>query len=164
MAVFSIKSLIWWLLWKGDLSPYWRVRVYVTLISSFKLGAVLSLVMTVCIRKRVDVYIDIQIGLYVCRLQIAGTVLFYFWSKIYLFLCFDTGNVNRCSSSSLSGKIWPFQERLSSQYTLILKRGSSGMLESWYSWDLTKSFVCPYFYLVPSFGMSLLFPDHGHEE
>lgn len=34
--------------------------------------------MTVCIRKRVDVYIDIQIGLYVCRLQIAGTVCFIF--------------------------------------------------------------------------------------
>ena len=45
---------------------------------SFKLSTVLSLVMTVCIRKRVDVYIDIQIGLYVCRLQIAGTVCFIF--------------------------------------------------------------------------------------
>ena len=64
----------------------------------------LSLVMTVCIRKRVDVYIDIHIGLYVCRIQIAGTVCFIFDLK-YTCLMLETGNVNRCSSSSLSGKI-----------------------------------------------------------
>ena len=164
MAAFSIKSLIWWLLWKGDLSPYWRVRVYVTLIFFLKFGRCVIFGYD-CVYKETCGCIYRYTYRFIC-LQDANSWdrLFYFWSKIYLFLCFDTGNVNRCSSSSLSGKIWPFQERLSSQYTLILKRGSSRMLESWYSWDLTKSFVCPYFYLVPSFGMSLLFPDHGHEE
>ena len=52
------------------------------------------------------------------------------------------------------------------------------MLESWYSWDLTKSFVCPYFYLVPSLGcpyffqivrmknnhVPILFPSHDFGE
>ena len=35
------------------------------------------------------------------------------------------------------------------------------MLESWYSWDLTKIFVCPYFYLVSSLGCPYFFQIVG---
>ena len=35
------------------------------------------------------------------------------------------------------------------------------MLESWYSWDLTKSFMCPYFYLVSSLACPYFFQIVG---